>query len=147
MSRLPDEAVVSRRFGSRQNSGDASKARPIDDFSTSGANDSVQVENATKLHTSDIAAALRLELSGVPGNNAWLGKTFGLASAYLHLEVAPGSCWVPYTAVDDPIKSSPRIFARRALPFGASRSFCGFLREAHSLGWLGWKGEFEIGLE
>ena len=139
VSCLPDEAVVSRRFGIRQNSGDTSKIRLIDDFSASGVNDTVQVENATKLHTLDIAAALCLELLRVPGNDAWLGKTFDLASAYRQLGVAPGSYWVSYIAVYDPSTRSPRIFAMRALPFGASRSVYGFLRVAHSLWWLGCK--------
>lgn len=139
ISSLPEEAVVSRRFGIRQGSGESSKIRLIDDFSASGVNDTVQVENATKLHTLDIAAALCLELLRVPGKDPWLGKTFDLASAYRQLGIAPGSYWVSYIAVYDPATSSPKIFAMRALPFGASRSVYGFLRVAHSLWWLGCK--------
>ena len=139
ISDLPDDAVISRRFGIRQGSGDTSKIRLIDDFSASGVNDTVQVENASKLHTLDIAAAMCLELLRVPGRDQWLGKTFDLASAYRQLGVAPGSYWVSYIAVYNPATKSPQVFAMRALPFGASRSVYGFLRVAHSIWWLGCK--------
>ena len=139
LSCLPEDAVISRRFGIRQGSGETSEIRLIDDFSASGVNDTVQVENASKLHTLDIAAALCLDFLKVPGSNPWLGKTFDLASAYRQLGVAPGSYWVSYIAVFNPSTKSPQVFAMRALPFGASRSVYGFLRVAHSLWWLGCK--------
>ena len=131
--------MISRRFGIRQSSGEGSKIRLIDDFSASGVNDTVQVESASKLHTLDVAAALCLELLRTSGQDVWLGKTFDLASAYRQLGVAPDSYWVSYIAVFDPNAQGPRVFAMRALPFGANRSVYGFLRVSHSLWWLGCK--------
>ena len=136
---LPDNAVVSRRCGIRQASGDTVKIRLIADFSASGVNDTVQVESASKLHTLDVAAALCMELLKVSGDQQWLGKTIDLSSAYRQLGVSPESKWVSYVAVFDPRTRKPLIFAMRALPFGASNSVYSFLRVAHSLWWLGCK--------
>lgn len=136
-SELPDDAVVSCRFGIRQSSGDAVKIRLIDDSSASGVNDTVQVESATKLHTLDVAAAL--ELLKVSSDQQWLGKTIDLSSAYRQLGILPSSRWVSYVAVFDPKSKKPLIFAMLALPFGASNSVYSFLRVAHSLWWLGCK--------
>ena len=47
--------------------------------------------------------------------------------------------WTEKKNVYDPESRSPKIFAMRALPFGASRSVYGSLRTAHSLWWLGRK--------
>ena len=136
---LQDDAVVSRRFGIRQSSGEGSKVRLIDDFSGSGVNDTVQVESAVKLHTLDVAAALCMELLRVDGSRQWLGKTMDLSAAYRQLGISPGSRWVSYIAVYDPNDCKAKIFAMRALPFGASRSVYSFLRVSHSLWWLGCK--------
>ena len=138
-SDLPDNAVVSRRFGIRQTSGDTIKIRLIDDFSASGVNDTVQVESAARLHTLDVAAALCMELLKVSGNQQWLGKTIDLSSAYRQLGISPESKWVSYIAVFDPKTRRPAFFALKALPFGASNSVYSFLRVAHSLWWLGCK--------
>ena len=113
VEQLPSHAIINRRFGIRQTSGDSLKIRLIDDFSASGVNSTVQVENSAKLHTLDVVGALCMEL--------------------LRL----GITWVAYIAVYDPQTKSPRIFSMRALPFGASRSVYSFLRVAHSLWWLG----------
>ena len=139
ISELPADAVVSRRFGIRQSSGDVLKIRLIDDFSASGVNDTVQVESATKLHTLDVAAALCMELLKVSPGEQWLGKTIDLSSAYRQLGISPCSKWVSYVAVFDPESKGPKVFAMRALPFGASNSVYSFLRVAHSLWWLGCK--------
>ena len=136
---LPADAVVSRRFGIKQSSGDSLKVRLIDDFSASCVNDTVQVETASKLHTLDVVAALCMELLKVGGDSQWLGKTIDLSSAYRQLGVSPAAKWVSYIAVYDPSTGRPKIFAMRALPFGASKSVYGFLRVAHSLWWLGCK--------
>eukprot|EP00435_Cladocopium_sp_Y103_P032674 s1002_g8.t1 len=136
-SELPDNAVVSRRFGIKQTSGDVVKVRLIDDFSASGVNATVQVESACKLHTLDVAAAMCFELLQLAGKHPWVGKTLDLSAAYRQLGVSPGSRWVSYIAVSDPATRKPKVFAMKALPFGASRSVYGFLRVAHSLWWLG----------
>jgi len=134
---LPEETVISRRFGILQGSGDSSKVRLIDDFSASGVNSTVQVNSCTKLHTLDVAAALILKLLRESSAAGWVGKTIDLSAAYRQLGVAPGSRWVSFIAVYDPTSRTPKIFAMRALPFGASRSVYSFLRVAHSLWWLG----------
>lgn len=139
LDELPDDAVVSRRFGIKQSSGDVLKIRLIDDFSASGVNDTVQVESATKLHTLDVAAALCMELLRASPDQQWLGKTFDLSSAYRQLGISPRSRWVSFVAVFDPEVKGPKVFAMRALPFGASNSVYSFLRVAHSLWWLGCK--------
>ena len=136
---LPDSAVVSRRFGIKQSSGDSLKVRLIDDFSASCVNDTVQVETASKLHTLDVVAALCMELLKIGDDHRWMGKTIDLSAAYRQLGVSPGTKWVSYIAVYDPNSGSAKIFAMRALPFGASKSVYGFLRVAHSLWWLGCK--------
>ena len=136
-SDLPVEAVVNRRFGIKQNSGDQLKVRLIDDFSASGVNSTVQVETAPKLHTLDVVAGLCLELLRVSPHQSFVGKTVDLSSAYRQLGIAPSSHWVSYIAVFNPRTRKPEIYAMRALPFGASRSVYGFLRVAHSLWWLG----------
>jgi len=134
---LPEDTVISRRFGILQSSGDASKVRLIDDFSASGVNSTVQVNSCTKLHTLDVAAALILKLLRESHAASWVGKTIDLSAAYRQLGVASGSRWVSFIAVYDPSSRTPKIFAMRALPFGASRSVYSFLRVAHSLWWLG----------
>ena len=82
------DAVISRRFGIRQSSGESTKIRLVDDFHASGVNDTVQVETAPKLHMLDVAAALCSELLGIPGSHVWLGKTIDSSSAYRQLGVA-----------------------------------------------------------
>ena len=136
---LPSDAVVSRRFGIRQSSGEGSKVRLIDDFSASGVNDTVQVESAVKLHTLDVAAALCVELLKTGADLQWLGKTIDLSAAYRQLGISPNARWVSYIAVYDPSAQKVKIFAMLALPFGASRSVYSFLRVSHSLWWLGCK--------
>jgi hypothetical protein len=80
-----------------------------------------------------------MELLKNSPSQQWLGKTVDLSAAYRQLGIAPSSRWVSYIAVFDPESRSPKVFAMRALPFGASRSVYAFLRTAHSLWWLGCK--------
>ena len=134
---LPSNAVISRRFGIKQGSGEKLKVRLIDDFSASGVNSTVQVDSNAKLHTLDVVAALCMELLRLTPQKVWVGKTVDLSAAYRQLAVSPTSLWVSYIAVFDPVSRAPKIYSMRALPFGASRSVYGFLRVAHSLWWLG----------
>ena len=138
-SDLPANAVVSRRFGIQQGSGEKLKVRLIDDFSASGVNSTVQVDSNAKLHTLDVVAALCMELLRATPNAEWVGKTVDLSAAYRQLALSPKSRWVSFVAVFDPVSKSPKIYSMRALPFGASRSVYGFLCVAHSLWWLGCK--------
>eukprot|EP00435_Cladocopium_sp_Y103_P002792 s5825_g1.t1 len=137
VSDLPKDAVINRRFGIKQQSGEKVKIRLIDDFSASGVNATVQVESANKLHTLDVVAALCLELLRFSTGQQWVGKTVDLSSAYRQLGVSPKSKWLAFIAVYDPPTDGPKVFSMKALPFGASRSVYSFLRVAHSLWWLG----------
>jgi len=134
---LPSHAIVNRRFGIKQTSGDATKVRLIDDFSASGVNSTVQVSSMPKLHTLDIVAALSLELTRPPLDCSWVGKTVDLSSANRQLGISPQSEHVSYLSVFNPSSKKPEVFLMRALPFGESRSVYSFLRVAHSLWWLG----------
>ena len=62
VSQLAPHAIINRRFGIKQTSGEVVKVRLIDDFSASGVNSTVQVENSPKLHTLDVVGALCMEL-------------------------------------------------------------------------------------
>ena len=137
VSSLPDGAILNRRFGIKQSSGDCVKVRLIDDFSASGVNSSVQVSSMPKLHTLDVVAALSLELTRPPVAGPWVGKTVDLSSAYRQLGISPKSEHVSYISVYNPSAKKPEVYVMRALPFGASRSVYSFLRVSHSLWWLG----------
>ena len=107
-SSLPDDAVINRRFGIKQTSGDRVKVRLIDDFSASGVNSTVQIDSSTKLHTLDIAAALCMDLLKKSPTSQWVGKTVDLSAAYRQLGVSPKSRWVAYIAVFDPSTRKPK---------------------------------------
>ena len=116
---LEPSAVISRRFGIRQSSGETVKIRLIDDFTASNVNQTVQVENAPKLHTLDIVAALCMELLRQHGNLEWLGKTIDLSSAYRQLGVSPQSRWgVVYCSVRPVIKDGKDLFYAGATIWG-----------------------------
>ena len=134
---LPDHAVVNRRFGIKQSSGESVKVRLIDDFSASGVNSAVQVSSMPKLHTLDVVAALSLELCRPPVPEGVVGKTVDLSAAYRQLGISPKSEHVSYISVYNPRKRRPEVYLMRALPFGASRSVYSFLRASHALWWLG----------
>ena len=125
LNELQEDAIISRRFGIKQSSGDKVKIRLIDDFSLSGVNSTVQVETAPKLHTLDVVGALCLELLKGQRAEPWSGKTFDLSSAYRQLGVHPESKWASYIALYDPSTKKPMVFAMKPLPFGASRSVLG----------------------
>ena len=134
---LPNNAVVNRRFGIKQSSGDSVKVRLIDDYSASGVNSSVQVSSMPKLHTLDVVAALCLEISRPPILEPFVGKTVDLSAAYRQLGISPQSEHVSYISVYNPKLKQPEVYLMRALPFGASRSVYSFLRASHALWWLG----------
>ena len=136
-SALPQNAIVNRRFGIIQSSGETRQVRLIDDFSASGVNGTVQVISAVKLHTLDVAGAICVELLRKSPLTAWKGKTVDLSAAYRQLGVSKPSLDFSYIGVFNPSTRAVEVFSMLALPFGASRSVYGFLRVAHSLWWLG----------
>ena len=130
---LPDHAIVSRRFGLKQ----GAKVRLIDDFSGSGVNSTVQACESPKPHSTDVVAALLLQLARSTNGGGMLGKCFDLCAAYRQMGVHPSSLWASFVVVFNPHLRCPQVFALRALPFGATRSVHSFLRVAHSLYWIG----------
>lgn len=129
---LPDEAVVSTRFGLRQ----PSKIRLIDNFSGSSVNATVQSFESPKPHTTDVVASIILSLLGCR-DRKFLGRSYDLKSAYRQLGVKESSLWASYISVFNPKSGKPEIFQLHAVPFGASRAVFSFLRIAHSIWWLG----------
>ena len=80
LSDLPEQCILSRRFGLRQ----TSKIRLIDDLSGSSVNATVQTVESPKPHTTDVVASVVLELLrhckvGV------LGRAFDLKSTFRQL--------------------------------------------------------------
>lgn len=83
---MPEHCVLSRRFGLRQ----PNKIRLIDDLSGSFVNSSVQSEESPKPHTTDVVAAIALELLKKCDCQV-LGRAFDLKSAYRQLGIHPDS--------------------------------------------------------
>ena len=129
---LPEQCILSRRFGLRQ----TSKIRLIDGLSGSSVNASVQTVESPKPHTTDVVASVVLELLK-HCKTSLLGRAFDLKSAYRQLGIHKDSLWAAYVVVFNPFSRSPEIFQLQAVPFGATRSVFSFLRIAHSLWWLG----------
>ena len=135
MDQLPQDAVVSRRFGLKQ----GAKVRLIDDFSGSSVNMTTQVETTPSLHTLDVVAAMLLQVSCKGKGFGWVGKTVDLSAAYRQLAIAEESLWSAYVVCFNPHSRKPEVFQMLALPFGATSSVYSFLRVAHSIWFLGCK--------
>ena len=129
---MPNHCVLSRRFGLRQ----PNKIRLIGDLSGSLVNSSVQSEESPKPRTTDVVAAIALELLK-KCNSQVLGRAFDLKAAYRQLGIHPDSLWAAYVVVFNPYKRVAENFQLQAVPFGATRSVFSFLRVAYSLWWLG----------
>ena len=129
---LPPHAILSRRFGLKQ----PGKIRLIDDLSGSLVNSTVQTNESPKPHTTDVVAALSLELLR-SGHKEVLGRAYDLKSAYKQLAVSPNSKWASFIVIFNPKTRKPEIYQLRAVPFGATRSVFSFLRVAHSIWFLG----------
>ena len=129
---LPQQCVLSRRFGLRQ----PNKIRLIDDLSGILINATVQTVESPKPHTTDVVASVVLELLKESRSDV-VGRAFDLKSAYRQLEIHPNSLWAAFVVVFNPHKRCPEIFQLQAVPFGATRSVFSFVRIAHSIWWLG----------
>ena len=129
---LPPHAILSRRFGLKQ----PGKIRLIDDLSGSLVNATVQTNESPKPHTTDMVAALSLELLR-SGHKEVLGRAYDLKAAYKQLAISPNSKWASFIVIFNPKTRKPEIYQLRAVPFGATRSVFSFLRVAHSIWFLG----------
>ena len=133
LAELPDNAVVSRRFGLRQ----SSKVRLVDDMSGSSVNATVQATESPKPHGVDFIAALALAMVKQSFGQQVLGRTFDMKSAYKQMAVSPSDLWAAFVAIYNPVSRKPEIYHLLAPPFGATRSVYSFLRVAHSIWYLG----------
>ena len=130
---LPENAIVSRRFGLEQ----PGKVRLIDDFTASGINLTVQAGESPKPHTVDVAAGMLLEAMRIFPGTHFKGRAYDLVSAYRQFAINPDAKWSAYISVWDHTAGAASIFLLHALPFGASRSVFGFLRAVHSVWRIG----------
>ncbi|CAE7368778.1 unnamed protein product, partial [Symbiodinium sp. CCMP2456] len=136
-SSLEPGALVSRRFGILQGTGDDAKARLIDDMSASTVNSAVQVCESPQPHSIDVIGCLLLEcLENFP-RDRFLGRSFDLKSAYRQLGLSEDALQHAYVAFYDQEDKLPSIHQLSALPFGAVRSVHSFLRVSHSLWEIG----------
>lgn len=112
---------VSRRFGLAQ----ASKLRPIDDYSQSQVNSTVTIHEKPTVDNPDIVCALAihflLALRAVSGNSRIVARSLGLASAYRQLCISDESAKYAYLSVFDPTSSEAALFRQIALPLEARR--------------------------
>ena len=133
LDELPGHSIVSRRFGLVQ--GD--KTRMIDDLSSSGINQTVQVFESPKPHTVDVAAAMIFRVMAVCAGHPVLGRSYDLKSAYRQLAISSASKWASYIGFWDHRSRRVGVYQLHALPFGGTRSVFSFLRVVHSLWWIG----------
>ena len=133
---LEHDALVSRRFGLQQGTGDA-KVRLIDDMSASLVNSAVQVCESPQPHTIDVLGCLLLECLEKFPREEFLGRSYDLKAAYRQLGLSDEALRHAYVAFYDCDDSKPAIHRLNALPFGAVRSVHSFLRVSHSLWELG----------
>jgi len=130
---LPDDAVVSRRFGIRQ----SDKVRVIDDFSESLVNSTVGSYEKIDLMAVDETASLMIRfMKEVPGIDL-RARTFDLKSAYRQVPLTEESRELAYICVYCPDDGCPKIFKLNCLPFGATAAVYHFNRCAIALWYLG----------
>ena len=132
---LPEDAIVSRRFGLRQ----PGKIRLIDDLSASSVNQTVQCSESPKPQSIDFVAALLLTILKCSGGVPLKGRSFDLKSAYKQLAIAESSLQFAYVAIYNPYKKKAELYQLLAAPFGATRSVYSFLRISHAICFTGVK--------
>ncbi|CAE7310167.1 unnamed protein product, partial [Symbiodinium sp. CCMP2456] len=134
---LPEDAVVTRRFGIRQ----GGKCRPIDNYLESGVNSTASSEDTITVHSADvIAAALAYRIHHLRAlrlHSQLHLRTWDLTKAYknlaLHLESIPDA----FLAVWNPRRACTEIYGQLVLPFGARASVHGFCRTSLSVWSIG----------
>ena len=126
---LPDDAVISRRFGLQQ----PNKVRLIDDLSISQLNSTVQASESPRPQSTDVIGALVVQLMRHLPGRSLLGRTYDLKSAYRQLGIHPASRWASYIACYCPKEKTAQVFRLKAVPFGATRAVFSFLRIVQSI--------------
>ena len=119
---LPENAVLSRRFGLRQ----PNKIRLIDDLTGSKINNTVQSSESPKPQNIDFIGALLLQFLQLQSSQKVVGRTYDLKSAYKQLAIAQESLTFAFVVVFNPTSRKPEAFQLLAAPFGATRSVYSF---------------------
>eukprot|EP00971_Amphidinium_carterae_P078796 1559036-Amphidinium_carterae.1 len=110
------------------------KARPVDDYTVSGANGTIGVADKPFLEPLDVLISrvrlLQRELVATQGvDHAGVkGRTIDLESAFRQLATDPSMAYASCVAVYSPEAVGPKIFVQRALPFGSKTSVYAFAR-------------------
>ena len=136
-SDLEPTALVSRRFGLLQGTGEDVKVRLIDDMSASTVNSAVQVCESPQPHSIDVMGCLLLDCLEKFPRDHFVGRSYDLKAAYRQLGLSEESLQYAYIAFYDCDQSEPAIHRLNALPFGSIRSVHSFLRVSHSLWHIG----------
>ena len=134
---LESAALVSRRFGLLQGTGEEAKVRLIDDMSASTVNSAVQVCESPQPHSIDVLGCLLLECLEKFPRDHFVGRSYDLKAAYRQLGLSEESLQHAYIAFYDSDQGTPAIHRLTALPFGSIRSVHSFLRVSHSLWHIG----------
>ena len=125
---LPDDAVVTRRFGIRQ----GGKCRPIDNYLESGVNATTSASDTITVHSADVlAAALSYrihKLRSMRRLSKLVARAWDLSKAYKNLALHPDSVSDAFLAVWNPDTRCTEIYGQLVLPFGARSSVHSFCR-------------------
>ena len=142
---VPGNSVITRRFGIKQSSSDATKGkvtkiRPIDDYTQSLANLTCGSTETIAPHGVDIICAglsYRIRKSRQLGHKEKLvSRAIDLRKAYKNLPLSSAALEDSYLAVLNPLTSTFEIFQSLVLPFGARPAVQGFYRVAAALWYL-----------
>ena len=127
-SDLPDEAVVTRRFGIKQ----GQKTRPIDNHLESMVNATASAVDTVSLHSAEVIAAAiarRMKLlRSSKKSSSLLMKSWDLSKAYKRLPLHETSLSDAFLCVWNPNSKQTVLYGQRVLPFGARSSVHGFCR-------------------
>ena len=141
---LPSNAILTRRFGIWQTSGDQRKCRPIDNYRESLVNLTTSANETITIHSSDtIAAGIAFAMkahreAGRPQTLCM--KAWDLRKAYKQLPLHETSLDESFLCVYDPGSGTAKIFGQYVLPFGARASVHGFCRISAGLWLIGVSG-------
>eukprot|EP00971_Amphidinium_carterae_P345673 6486752-Amphidinium_carterae.3 len=130
VKRFGDDMVPARRFLVQQKG----KSRPVDDYSISMANATVQSDEQPYLDTLDMLVAqtrfFQRELIEKVGCRKGVikGRTFDLENAFRQLATDPDRASASCIVVFSPEHRRPMIFRQLALPFGSRVSVYAFAR-------------------
>ena len=140
-SDLPNHAVVTRRFGSRQSSGDNARCRPIDNYEESLVSLTTSANETIILHSAEtIAVGISLAMQCAKESGCrvpFLMKSYDLKKAYENVLIHPDSLSESCLCVYDPKDQTSKVFGQYVMPFGARSSVHGFVRISAAMWMVG----------